>query len=34
MTLKIHNTLHREKQEFKPIEEKNVRMYICGPNKI
>ena len=34
MTLKIYNTLHREKQEFKPMEEKNVRMYICGPNKI
>ncbi len=29
--LKIFNTLSREKEEFKPIDEKCVRMYSCGP---
>ncbi|MDT2760045.1 cysteine--tRNA ligase [Enterococcus xiangfangensis] len=29
--IKIHNTLTREKELFKPIEENKVRMYICGP---
>ena len=28
--LKIHNTLTREKQEFRPIEPGKVRMYVCG----
>ena len=28
--LKIHNTLTRDKQEFKPIEPGKVRMYVCG----
>ncbi len=28
--LKIHNTLTRDKQEFKPIEAGKVRMYVCG----
>jgi len=28
--LKIYNTLAREKQTFKPIEEGKVRMYVCG----
>lgn len=31
MTLKLYNTLTREKAEFKPIDAKNVRMYVCGP---
>lgn len=31
MTLKIYNTLHRAKEEFQPIEEGKVRMYVCGP---
>jgi len=31
MALKIYNTLTREKSEFKPIEEGQVRMYVCGP---
>ena len=31
MTMKIYNTLTREKEEFKPIDEKEVRMYSCGP---
>ena len=29
--LKIYNTLTRQKEEFKPIDEKEVRMYSCGP---
>ena len=27
----LHNTLKNRKQEFKPIDENNVRMYVCGP---
>jgi cysteinyl-tRNA synthetase len=30
-TLKLYNTLTREKIEFKPIDPDNVRMYVCGP---
>ncbi len=30
MTLKLFNTLTREKEEFKPIEEGKVRFYSCG----
>ncbi|WP_251865273.1 cysteine--tRNA ligase [Enterococcus malodoratus] len=29
--IRIHNTLTREKELFKPIEENKVRMYVCGP---
>ena len=29
--MKIYNTLTRDKEEFKPIDEKEVRMYSCGP---
>ncbi|MGO3115636.1 cysteine--tRNA ligase [Enterococcus pseudoavium] len=29
--IKIHNTLTRKKEIFKPIEENKVRMYVCGP---
>jgi cysteinyl-tRNA synthetase len=29
--LRLYNTLTREKAEFKPIDPKNVRMYVCGP---
>ena len=29
--LKIFNTLSREKEEFKPLSEKAVTMYSCGP---
>jgi cysteinyl-tRNA synthetase len=28
--LKIYNTLRRDKQEFIPIEDNKVRMYVCG----
>ncbi|MFN2303370.1 MAG: cysteine--tRNA ligase [Anaerolineales bacterium] len=31
MTLKIYNTLTREKSVFSPLEEGKVRMYVCGP---
>lgn len=27
----IHDTLKQRKTEFKPIDENNVRMYVCGP---
>ncbi|HEV7317063.1 MAG TPA: cysteine--tRNA ligase [Ensifer sp.] len=30
-TLKLYNTLTREKVEFRPIDPNNVRMYVCGP---
>ncbi len=29
--MKIYNTLTRKKEEFKPLEGKKVRMYVCGP---
>ena len=29
--MKIYNTLTRKKDEFKPIEEGKVSMYVCGP---
>jgi len=31
MTLKVHNTMAREKQGFEPIDPAHVRMYVCGP---
>ncbi len=31
MSLKIYNTLTREKSEFQPITEGHVGMYVCGP---
>lgn len=31
MKLHIHNTLTRQKEEFVPIDAKNVRLYNCGP---
>ena len=31
MTLLIHDTLSRAKVEFQPIDDKNVRLYVCGP---
>ncbi|MGE0754859.1 MAG: cysteine--tRNA ligase [Alphaproteobacteria bacterium] len=31
MTLHLHNTLTRKKEAFAPIDENNVRMYVCGP---
>jgi cysteinyl-tRNA synthetase len=29
--LHIHNTLTRQKEEFKPIDPKHIKMYVCGP---
>ncbi len=31
MTIKLHNSMAREKQDFTPIDADNVRMYVCGP---
>ena len=31
MTLRIYNVLGREKQDFKPLQEGRVGMYVCGP---
>jgi cysteinyl-tRNA synthetase len=31
MTLRLYNTLTRQKEEFKPLDASNVRMYVCGP---
>jgi len=31
MSLRVYNTLTREKSEFTTIEEGKVRMYVCGP---
>ena len=31
MTLRVYNTLTREKSDFVPLEEGKVRMYVCGP---
>jgi cysteinyl-tRNA synthetase len=29
--MKIYNTLTRQKEELKPMDEKELRMYVCGP---
>jgi len=29
--LRLHNTLSRKKEAFVPLDESNVRMYVCGP---
>ena len=29
--MKLYNTLTKRKEEFVPIEEGKVRMYVCGP---
>ena len=29
--MKIYNSLTRKKEEFKPIDENEVKMYVCGP---
>ncbi len=31
MALKLYNTLTRKKEEFRPLDPSNVRMYVCGP---
>ena len=31
VTIKLHNTLTRQKETFEPIDPSNVRLYVCGP---
>lgn len=31
MTIKLYNTLTRQKEVFTPLEENKVKMYVCGP---
>ncbi|WP_044340508.1 cysteine--tRNA ligase [Rossellomorea aquimaris] len=31
MTIRLYNTLTRQKEEFIPLEEGKVKMYVCGP---
>ncbi|MGH6873258.1 MAG: cysteine--tRNA ligase [Rhizomicrobium sp.] len=31
MSLRLHNTLTRTKEDFAPLDAANVRMYVCGP---
>ena len=31
MALRIFNVLGREKQDFVPINENQIKMYVCGP---
>ena len=31
MTLKIHDTLSRQKVDFQPLDDTHVKMYVCGP---
>jgi cysteinyl-tRNA synthetase len=31
MTLRLHNTLTRRKEDFAPIDPEAVRLYVCGP---
>ncbi len=31
MTLRLHNTLTRTKEDFVPLDPNNVRLYVCGP---
>ncbi|MFN3663333.1 cysteine--tRNA ligase [Yoonia sp.] len=30
-TIRLHNTKSRHKEDFEPIDPRNVRMYLCGP---
>ena len=31
MALKLYNTRTRTKEDFRPLDPGNVRMYVCGP---
>ena len=31
MALKVYNTLKREKEEFKPLKDKKINLFVCGP---
>jgi len=30
-TLRLYNTLTRQKEDFAPLDPQNVRLYVCGP---
>jgi cysteinyl-tRNA synthetase len=32
MSFRVYNTLTRQKEEFRPHEDGNVKLYVCGPN--
>ena len=32
--MKIYNTLSKRKEEFVPLEEGKVKMYVCGPTAV
>lgn len=29
--IRLYNSLNRKKEEFRPIKEKKVQMFVCGP---
>src|SRR5262245_21755915 len=31
VVLRLYNTLTRKKEDFRPLDAANVRMYVCGP---
>src|ERR1051326_2587918 len=31
MSLRLYNTLTKTKEDFAPLDAKNVRLYVCGP---
>jgi cysteinyl-tRNA synthetase len=31
MAIRVYNTLKRDKEEFRPLNDPEVRMYVCGP---
>ncbi|MBT7248361.1 MAG: cysteine--tRNA ligase, partial [Rhodospirillaceae bacterium] len=31
MTLRIHDTLSRQRVDFEPIDPGHVKLYVCGP---
>jgi cysteinyl-tRNA synthetase (EC 6.1.1.16) len=31
MKIKFYNSLTKEKEDFKPLKDKLIRMYVCGP---
>jgi cysteinyl-tRNA synthetase len=31
MRIQLHNTMTRRREEFRPLDPENVRMYVCGP---
>ena len=31
VTIRLHNSKTRTKEAFVPLDQENVRMYVCGP---